>query len=158
MSAEQDAVWEGEPLTLLCKAAGDASALSVSWWLTPQDQTTPVFVAGMGQDGTVQLGVSSLGPAYRSNKRLEKVDWATFRLEIASAMITDCGTYECRVSERAQNQAKDLQSTQKISITVKSLSKSLGKGLFLMCTSHLILHCCLSGVIQNPPLPEAHIP
>ncbi|XP_052035596.1 immunoglobulin superfamily member 2 isoform X2 [Apodemus sylvaticus] len=125
VSAEQDAVWEGEPLTLLCKAAGDASALSVSWWLTPQNQTTPVFVAGMGQDGTVQLGVSSPGPAYRGNKRLEKVDWATFRLEIASAMITDHGTYECRVSERAQNQAKDLQSTQKISITVKSLKSSL---------------------------------
>lgn len=130
MSAEQRTVWEGEMLTLLCKAAGDASALSVSWWLTPQDQSTPMFVAGMGQDGTVQLGVSSPSPVHRGNRRLEKVDWATFRLEIASAMVTDSGTYECRVSERPQNQAKDLQSTQKIPVTVKSLSKSLGKVLF----------------------------
>lgn len=130
VSAEQRAVWEGETVTLLCKAAGDAAALSVSWWLTPQDQTTPVFVAGMGQDGIVQPGVSSPGPGYHGNRRLEKVDWATFRLEIASATVTDSGTYECRVSERPQNQAKDLQSTQKISVTVKSLSKSLGKVLF----------------------------
>lgn len=130
MSAEQCALWEGETLTLLCTAAGDASALSVSWWLTPQDQTTPVFVAGMGQDGTVQLGVSSPGPGYHGNRRLEKVDWATVRLEIASAMVTDSGAYECRVSERPQNQAKDLQSTQKISVTVKPLSESLGKVLF----------------------------
>lgn len=125
VSAEQHAVWEGETVTLLCKAAGDAAALSVSWWLTPQDQTTPVFVAGMGQDGIVQLGVSSPGPGYHGNWRLEKVDWATFRLEIASAMVTDSGTYECRVSERPQNQGKDLQSTQKISVTVKSLKSSL---------------------------------
>lgn len=123
-------MWEGETLTLLCKAAGDASALSVSWWLTAQDQTTPVFVAGMGQDGTVQLGVSSPSPAHRGNRRLEKVDWATFRLEIASATVPDSGTYECRVSERPQSQAKDLQSSQKISVTVKSLSKSLEKVLF----------------------------
>lgn len=125
VSAEQHAVWEGEELALLCKAAGDASPLSVSWWLTPQDQTTPVFVAAMGQDGTMQLGVSSSGPGHRSNRRLEKVDWATFRLEIASAEVTDSGTYECRVSERPQNQAKDWQWTQKISATVKSLKSSL---------------------------------
>lgn len=130
MSAEQYAVWEGEALTLLCKAAGDAGPLSVSWWLIPQGQTTPVFVAAMGQDGTVQLGASSLGPGYHSNKRLEKVDWATFRLEITSAMVTDSGTYECRVSERLQYQAKDVQWTQKIPVTVKSLSESLRNILF----------------------------
>ncbi|KAH0518386.1 Immunoglobulin superfamily member 2 [Microtus ochrogaster] len=125
VSAEQRDVWEGEELTLLCKAGGDAGPLSVSWWLIPQAQTTPVFVAGMEQDGTVQLGVSSPGPRSHSNKRLEKVDWATFRLEIGSAMVTDSGTYECRVSERLQNQAEELQWTQKIAITVKSLKSSL---------------------------------
>ncbi|XP_075837901.1 immunoglobulin superfamily member 2 [Microtus pennsylvanicus] len=125
VSAEQRNVWEGEELTLLCKAGGDAGPLSVSWWLIPQAQTTPVFVAGMEQDGTVQLGVSSPGPRSHSNKRLEKVDRATFRLEIGSAVVTDSGTYECRVSERLQNQAKELQWTQKIAITVKSLKSSL---------------------------------
>nr|XP_048298149.1 immunoglobulin superfamily member 2 [Myodes glareolus] len=125
VSAEQRAVWEGEELTLVCKAGGDAGPLSVSWWLIPQDQTTPVFVAGMEQDGIVQLGVSSPGPRSHSNKRLEKADWATFRLEIDSAMVTDSGTYECRVSERLQNQAKELQWTQKTAITVKSLKSSL---------------------------------
>ncbi|NP_001161378.1 immunoglobulin superfamily member 2 precursor [Mus musculus] len=140
VSAEQRTVWEGETLTLLCKAAGDVSALSVSWWLTPQDQSTPVFVAGMGQDGTVQLGVSSPGPAHRGNRRLEKVDWATFRLEIASAMVTDSGTYECRVSERLQNQAKGLQSTQKISVTVKSLKSSLRVNLMSRQPQVMLAH------------------
>ncbi|CAH6929227.1 Cd101 [Phodopus roborovskii] len=125
VSAERWVVWEGEALTLLCKAGGDAGPLSVSWWLIPQDRTTPVFVAGMGQDGTVQLGISSPGPRYHSNRRLEKVDWATFRLEIGSAVVTDSGTYECRVSERPRYQTKDLQWTQKISVTVKSLKSSL---------------------------------
>ncbi|XP_051021744.1 immunoglobulin superfamily member 2 [Acomys russatus] len=129
VSAEQCDVWEGEALTLLCKAAGDAGPLTVSWWLIPQDQTTPVFVAAMGQDGTVQLGASSLGSSYHSNRRLEKVDWATFRLEIASAMVTDSGTYECRVSERPQYQDKDVQWTQKIPVTVKSLKSSVGVNL-----------------------------
>ncbi|XP_076789142.1 immunoglobulin superfamily member 2 isoform X1 [Arvicanthis niloticus] len=140
VSAEQCAVWEGETLTLLCTAAGDASALSVSWWLTPQDQTTPVFVAGMGQDGTVQLGVSSPGPGYHGNRRLEKVDWATVRLEIASAMVTDSGAYECRVSERPQNQAKDLQSTQKISVTVKPLKSSLRVNLMSRQPQVMLAH------------------
>ncbi|KAL1772332.1 immunoglobulin superfamily member 2 [Sigmodon hispidus] len=125
VSAKQWTVWEGEVLALLCKADGKAAPLSVSWWLIPQDQTTPVFVAAMGQDGTVQLGVSSPDLGYHNSRRLEKVDWATFRLEIGSAMVTDSGTYECRVSERPQNQAKDLQWTQKISVTVKSLRSSL---------------------------------
>ncbi|XP_029393797.1 immunoglobulin superfamily member 2 isoform X2 [Mus pahari] len=140
VSAKQQAAWEGETLTLLCKAAGDASALSVSWWLTPQDQTTPVFVAGMGQDGTVQLGDFSPGPAHHGNRRLEKVDWATFRLEIASAMVTDSGTYECRVSERPQNQAKGLQSTQKISVTVKSLKSSLRVNLMSRQPQVMLAH------------------
>ncbi|XP_052588173.1 immunoglobulin superfamily member 2 [Peromyscus californicus insignis] len=125
VSAEKQALWEGEALTLLCKAGGDEGPLSVSWWLIPQDQTTAVFVAGMGQDGTVQWGVSSPSPEDCSNRRLEKVDWATFRLETGSAMVSDSGTYECRVSERPQNQAKDLQWTQRISVTVKSLKSSL---------------------------------
>uniref|UniRef100_A0A8C8TCA8 Immunoglobulin superfamily member 2 n=1 Tax=Peromyscus maniculatus bairdii TaxID=230844 RepID=A0A8C8TCA8_PERMB len=125
VSAEKRALWEGEALTLLCKAGGDAGPLSVSWWLIPQDQTTAVFVAGMGQDGTVQWGVSSPSPGDRSDRKLEKVDWATFRLETGSAMVTDSGTYECRVSERPQNQAKDLQWTQRISVTVISLESSL---------------------------------
>lgn len=135
VSAEQQAVWEGEELILVCKAGGDAGSLSVSWWLIPQDQTTPVFVAGMEQDGIVQLGVSSPGPRSHSNKRLEKVDWATFRLEIGSAMVTDSGTYECRMSERLQNQAKELQWTQKTAITVKSLSEYLGNPFLNVCQS-----------------------
>ncbi|XP_063480738.1 immunoglobulin superfamily member 2 isoform X3 [Symphalangus syndactylus] len=118
---KQQVVWEGETLTLLCKAGGAESPLSVSWWHIPRDQTQPEFVAGMGQDGIVQLGASYGGPSYHGNTRLEKVDWATFQLEITFTAITDSGTYECRVSEKSWNQARDLSWTQKISVTVKSL-------------------------------------
>nr|XP_011735226.1 immunoglobulin superfamily member 2 [Macaca nemestrina] len=122
---KQQVVWEGETLALLCKAGGAESPLSVSWWHIPQDQTQPEFVAGMGQDGIVQLGASYGGPGYHGNTRLEKVDWATFQLEITFTAITDSGTYECRVSEKSRNQARDLSWTQKISVTVKSLESSL---------------------------------
>ncbi|XP_062962911.1 immunoglobulin superfamily member 2 isoform X1 [Cynocephalus volans] len=122
---KQQAVWEGEELTLLCKAGGAESPLSVIWWHIPQDQTQPEFVAAIGQDGIVQLGASYGAPSYHGNIRLGKVNWATFQLEITSTTITDSGMYECRVSERTQNQARDLSWTQKISVTVKSLESSL---------------------------------
>ncbi|XP_037670976.1 LOW QUALITY PROTEIN: immunoglobulin superfamily member 2 [Choloepus didactylus] len=122
---KQQAVWEGEALTLLCRAGGTESPLSVSWWHIPQDQTQLEFVASMGQDGTVQVGASYGGLSNHANIRLEKVDWVTFQLEIASTAITDSGTYECRVSEKTRNQARDLSWTQKISVTVKSVESSL---------------------------------
>ncbi|ELV14146.1 Immunoglobulin superfamily member 2 [Tupaia chinensis] len=122
---KQQTVWEGERLALLCKASGAESPLSVSWWHIPQNQTQPEFVAGMGQDGIVQQGASYGRPGYHGNTRLEKVDWATFQLEVTSPTVTDSGVYECTVSERTRNQAKDLSWTQKIVITVRSLKSSL---------------------------------
>lgn len=120
---QQPAVWEGEALTLLCKVDGAESLLSVTWWHAPQGQTQLEFVAGMEQDGTVQLGTSFADLEMHSNMRLEKMDWATFQLEITSATIRDSGTYECRVSERPRPQARDLSWTQQVSVTVKPLSK-----------------------------------
>ncbi|EPY90187.1 immunoglobulin superfamily member 2 [Camelus ferus] len=122
---KQQAVWEGETLTLFCKADGAESPLSVTWWHIPQDQTQPEFVAGMGQDGTVQLGASYGELDNPSNTRLEKMDWASFQLKITSTTVTDSGTYECRVSERTRNQGRDLNWTQKISVTVKPLKSKL---------------------------------
>ncbi|XP_058394882.1 immunoglobulin superfamily member 2 isoform X1 [Diceros bicornis minor] len=122
---QQQVVWEGEALTLLCKADGAAGLLSVKWWHIPQDQTQPEFVASMEQDGTVQLGASHRELNNHSNTRLEKMNWATFQLEITSTTVTDSGTYECRVSERTWNQARDLSWTQKMLVTVKSLQSSL---------------------------------
>nr|XP_006213769.1 immunoglobulin superfamily member 2 isoform X1 [Vicugna pacos]XP_031536402.1 immunoglobulin superfamily member 2 isoform X1 [Vicugna pacos] len=122
---KQQAVWEGETLTLFCKADGAESPLSVTWWHVPQDQTQPEFVAGMGQDGTVKLGASYGELNNPSNTRLEKMDWASFQLKITSTTITDSGTYECRMSERTRNQGRDLNWTQKISVTVKPLKSSL---------------------------------
>lgn len=120
---KQQAVWEGEPLTLLCQVGGAAHPLSVSWWHTPQDQTQPELVAAMTQDGTVQLGASSRGHGNHGNARLEKGDWATFQLEITSATVTDSGTYECRVSEGTGRQARNLSWTERTAVTVKSLRK-----------------------------------
>ncbi|XP_040854981.1 immunoglobulin superfamily member 2 [Ochotona curzoniae] len=122
---KQQAVWEGEPLTLLCQVGGAAHPLSVSWWHTPQDQTQPELVAAMTQDGTVQLGASSRGHGNHGNARLEKGDWATFQLEITSATVTDSGTYECRVSEGTWRQARNLSWTERTAVTVKSLQSSL---------------------------------
>lgn len=121
----QQAVWEGEVLTLLCKADGAENLLTVAWWHVPQNQTQPVFVAGMEQDGTVKLGASYGELDNLRNARLEKTDWATFRLEITSTTITDSGMYECRVSERTRSQARDQSWTQMVSITVKPLESSL---------------------------------
>lgn len=120
---KQPVVWEGEALTLFCKADGAESLLSVKWWHIPQDQTQPEFVAGMEQDGTVQLSASNGELNNHSNTRLEKMNWATFQLEITSTTVTDSGTYECRVSERTRNQARDLSWTQRMSVTVRSLGK-----------------------------------
>ncbi|XP_006874873.1 PREDICTED: immunoglobulin superfamily member 2 [Chrysochloris asiatica] len=122
---KQQSVWEGEVLTLICKAGGDESPLSVKWWHFPQDQTQPEFMAGMGHDGTVQLGSSYGRPNNHGNIRLEKVDWASFQLDIPSTAITDSGTYQCEVSEMIPKQARELSWTQKISVTVKSLESSL---------------------------------
>uniref|UniRef100_A0A2K6F603 Immunoglobulin superfamily member 2 n=1 Tax=Propithecus coquereli TaxID=379532 RepID=A0A2K6F603_PROCO len=122
---KQQAVWEGEALILLCKVGGPESPLAVNWSHIPQDQTQPEFVAGMGQDGIVQLGASDGRASYHGNIRLEKVDWATFRMEITSTTLTDSGTYECRVSQRTRNKARDLSWTQKISVAIKSLESSL---------------------------------
>ncbi|XP_054420762.1 immunoglobulin superfamily member 2 [Pteronotus mesoamericanus] len=122
---KQQTIWEGEALTLVCKADGAESPLSVSWWHIPQNQTQPEFVAGMDGDGTVQLDASYGKPSNHGRVRLEKRDWATFQLEIPSTNIRDSGTYECRVSERTQTQARGLSWTQKMSVTVKSLASSL---------------------------------
>lgn len=121
----QQAVWEGEALTLLCKVGGAKSLLSVTWWHIPQDQTQPEFVAGMGQDGTMQRGAFYGELDNHSNTRLEKMDWATFQLEITSTTITDSGTYECRVSEMTWNKDRD-QSWAQMSVTVKPLGKCQG--------------------------------
>lgn len=121
--SKQQAVWEGEALTFLCKADGAKSPLSVEWWHFPQSQTQPELVAGMEQDGTVQLGTSYKEHNNHGNTRLEKIDWATFQLEIAATAVTDSGTYECWVSERSQNQARDWSWTQRLTVTVKSLGK-----------------------------------
>ncbi|XP_013372018.1 PREDICTED: immunoglobulin superfamily member 2 isoform X2 [Chinchilla lanigera] len=125
VSAKQQAVWEGEPLTLLCKTDGTESPLSVSWWHIPQDHTAPMFIAGMEQDGTLQLGASTEGPRSHGSTRLDKVDRGTFRLEITFTTVTESGVYECRVSERTQNRVGDLYWAHNISVTVKSLKSSL---------------------------------
>lgn len=139
VSTKPQAVWEADTLTLVCKAGGAETPLSVSWWYVPQNQTKPKLVASMGQDGTVQLGTSSGDPGYHRNTRLEKVDWATFRLEITSTMVTDSGTYECRVSERLWNGATDRHWTQKIPVTIKSLSKCQRNPFLNLYISRFIL-------------------
>nr|XP_035108471.2 immunoglobulin superfamily member 2 [Callithrix jacchus] len=155
---KKQVVWEGETLTLLCKASGAESSLSVSWWHIPRDQTQPEFVAGMGQDGIVQLGASYGGPSYHGNTRLEKVDWATFQLEITFPAITDSGTYECRVSEKSRNQARDRSWTEKISVTVKSLESSLQVSLVsrqpqVMLTNTFDLTCRVGAGYSDLKVP-----
>ena len=120
---EQPTVWEGEALKLVCKADGAESLLFVNWWHFPWNQTQPEFVAGMDQTGTVQRGASYGEPSNHGHTRLEKLDWATFQLEIPSTSVRDSGTYECRVSERTGAQGGGLSWAQKMSITVKSLGK-----------------------------------
>lgn len=116
-------MWEGEALTLLCKADGAESLLSMEFWRLPRGQTQPEFVAGVQQDGTVRLGTSSEELHNQSPTRLQKMDWATFQLEISSTSSTDSGVYECRVSEGAWNQARGRSWTQKLAVTVQSLRK-----------------------------------
>ncbi|XP_029805195.1 immunoglobulin superfamily member 2 isoform X1 [Suricata suricatta] len=123
--SKQQAVWEGEALTLLCKADGAKGPLSVEWWHIPWGQMQPELVASMGQDGTGQLGASYKELNNHGNIRLEKMDWATFQLEINPTAIMDSGTYECRVSESPQNRARDRSWAQKLTVTVKSLESSL---------------------------------
>ncbi|XP_037355723.1 immunoglobulin superfamily member 2 [Talpa occidentalis] len=117
---KRQAVWEGEPLALLCQVEGPESVLSVSWLHAPQGQAHSDLVAHMGQDGTVKLG-----PNNRANTRLEKRDWATFQLDISSTTVSDGGLYECRVSERTWTQAQDLGWSGMMSVTVNSLGSSL---------------------------------
>ncbi|XP_024894232.1 immunoglobulin superfamily member 2 isoform X2 [Pteropus alecto] len=155
---KQQVVWEGEALTLLCKADGAESLLSVNWWHVPQDQTQPEFVAGMKQDGTVQLSDSYGELNNHGNARLEKTDWGTFQLEIPSTSVTDSGTYECRVSERTRNQAGDLSWTQKIAVTVKSLQSSLQVSLMsrqpqVKLTNTLDLSCIVGADYADLKVP-----
>ncbi|CAK6439349.1 unnamed protein product [Pipistrellus nathusii] len=155
---KQQAVWEGEALTLLCKADGAESLLSASWWHVPQGQTQPVFVAGMQQDGTVQLGASYGTPTHHGRARLEKTDWATFRLEITSTAVTDSGTYECRVFERSRSQAGGLSWAQKMSIAVKSLASSLHVSLMsrqpqVKLTSTVDLACIVGAGYSDLQVP-----
>ncbi|XP_053448721.1 immunoglobulin superfamily member 2 [Nycticebus coucang] len=157
---KQQAVWEGEALTLLCEVGGAESPLSVSWWHFPQDRTQPEFVAGMGQDGIAQLGASYSGPSNHGNARLEKVDWATFQLEITSTTLADSGTYKCRVSERTRDQARDLSWTQKLSVTVKSLESSLQVSLMsrqpkVMLAHTFDLSCVVGAGYSDLKLPLA---
>ncbi|XP_060057800.1 immunoglobulin superfamily member 2 [Erinaceus europaeus] len=118
-------VWEGEPLALLCKADGAQGQLSVKWWHIPQDQIQKKFVAGMEKDGTVQWGTSYGAPNTSSKARLEKMDWATFQLELSSVAVTDSGTYVCRVTEQIRDQASDLGWSQKVTVTIQPLESSL---------------------------------
>ncbi|KFO30319.1 Immunoglobulin superfamily member 2 [Fukomys damarensis] len=153
VSSQQQAVWEGQPLTLLCQAGGTESPLSVSWWRTLQDQATPVLVAGIGQDGTVQLGASTGG-----NTRLDKVNWATFRLEITSTTVTESGVYECRVSEGTRKQAGQLHWAHNISVTVKSLKSSLQVSLMsrqpkVKLTDTFDLSCIVGDTYSGLALP-----
>ncbi|KAM7054920.1 immunoglobulin superfamily member 2 isoform 1-T1 [Molossus nigricans] len=155
---KQQAVWEGEALTLLCKADGAEGLLSVDWWHVPQGQTQPEFVAGMEQDGTVQLGASYGKPTNHGHTRLEKIDWATFQLELTSTTVADGGTYECRVSERTQNQARGLSWTQKMSVTVKSLASSLHVSLMsrqpqVKLTNTLDLSCIVGASYSDLQVP-----
>ncbi|KAM5294871.1 immunoglobulin superfamily member 2 [Glossophaga mutica] len=122
---EQQTVWEGAALTLVCKADGAEGLLFVSWRHFPCNQTQPEFVAGMDQAGTVQWGAFYGEAGNHGHTRLEKMDWATFQLEISSASVRDSGTYECRVSERTGAQGRGLSWAQKMSVTVKSLASSL---------------------------------
>lgn len=120
---KQQSVWEGEPLSLVCQAGGPEGLLSVSWWHIPQGQTQPVFVAGIDHSGTVQRGSSSGKSTHSSNTRLEKVNWATFQLEITSTTLTDGGTYECQISESPRMQARDRKWSQKLPIAVLPLGE-----------------------------------
>ncbi|XP_032216492.1 immunoglobulin superfamily member 2 [Mustela erminea] len=122
---KREAMWEGETLTLLCKVDGAVSLLSVEWWHLPQGQAQPELVASMQQDGAVQLGASYKQLNNRGAMRLEKMDWATFQLEISPTSITDSGVYECRVSEGTQSHSRGRSWTQKLAVTVKSLESSL---------------------------------
>ncbi|KAM8784476.1 LOW QUALITY PROTEIN: immunoglobulin superfamily member 2 [Rhynchonycteris naso] len=142
---KQQAVWEGEELTVLWKADGDKSLLFVVWWHIPQDQAQPAFMAGMDQDGIAQLGASYGKPSKRGHTRLEKVDWATFLLEVTSTTITDSGTYECRVSERTRNQARELSWMQRVSVTVRSLDK---------CQRNPLLNLGHNGTIEWGQFPS----
>ncbi|XP_004854182.1 immunoglobulin superfamily member 2 [Heterocephalus glaber] len=158
VSTQQQAVWEGEPLTLLCKAGGTESPLSVSWWWIPRDQTTPMLIADMEQDGTVQLGASPGGHRSHGNTRLDKVDRVTFQLEITSTTVTESGVYECRVSERIRNQAKELHWTHNISVTVKSLKSSLQVSLMsrqpkVKLTDTFDLSCMVGATCAGLVLP-----
>ncbi|XP_012585518.1 PREDICTED: immunoglobulin superfamily member 2 isoform X2 [Condylura cristata] len=119
-NSKQQAVWEGEPLALLCQVDGPESALSVSWFHTPKLQAQPDLVACMAQDGTVELGSNN-----RSNVRLEKRNWAIFQLDITSTAVTDGGLYECRVSERTRSRTHDLHWSGTTLVTVNSLGPSL---------------------------------
>ncbi|XP_036894786.1 immunoglobulin superfamily member 2 [Sturnira hondurensis] len=143
---EQQTVWEGEALTFLCKADGAASPLSVDWWHFPRNQAQPEFVAAMDQAGTVRRGASYGEPSNHSHPRLEKMDWATFQLEISSTSIGDSGAYQCRVSERTGAQGGGLSWAQKVSVTVKPLASSLQVNLMsrqpqVKLTSTLNLSC-----------------
>ncbi|KAM5256065.1 immunoglobulin superfamily member 2 [Ctenodactylus gundi] len=125
VSTGKQAVWEGEAFTLLCKVDGTASPLSVSWWHSREKQSKPRLVAIMGEDGSVWLSPLSGHPRSGSNTRLEKLNWDTFRLEISSTIVSDSGVYECHVSERTPNQARELSWAHKIFVTVRSLQSSL---------------------------------
>ncbi|XP_072500571.1 immunoglobulin superfamily member 2 [Notamacropus eugenii] len=117
-------LWEGETLNFRCQLHGAEHPLSVTWWHTPVDLQKPEFVGSLGKDGTVHLG-----PSYkdRSNDgciRLEKESMAMFRLEIFNTLMTDGGTYECKVTE-FQNKDGGMSWTQKTSVTIHSLNSGL---------------------------------
>ncbi|XP_069862534.1 immunoglobulin superfamily member 2 isoform X2 [Dipodomys merriami] len=156
--AKEQAVWEGETLTLVCKAGGAPSPLWVSWWHIPQDQPQPRLVAGMEPDGSVQLGASPGSPHYHGNMRLKKVDWATFWLEIPSTTVTDGGTYQCKVSERLRHTAPDQPWMHNVSVTVKSLKSSLQVHLMsrqphVMLANTFTLSCVVAANFSALKLP-----
>lgn len=145
---------------LLCKADGAVSLLSVEWWHLPQGQAQPELVASMQQDGTVQLGASYKQLNNRGPRRLEKMDWATFQLEISPTSITDSGVYECRVSEDTQSHSGGRSWTQKLAVTVKSLGKCRRNpvlNLNISAVPSLTVGCsgiCASS--RNPSLWHVH--
>ncbi|XP_036624077.1 immunoglobulin superfamily member 2 [Trichosurus vulpecula] len=126
LSAENGkrSIWEGEALIFCCKLNGAEHPLSVIWWHTPVNLQQPEFLGSLEKDGTVHLGPSYKDRSNDGSIGLKKENVATFRLEIFNTLMTDGGTYECKVTE-FQNKDGGSSWTQKTPVTVNSLNSGL---------------------------------